>query len=220
MRPFLLVLSSPSGGGKSTIARHLLDGRDDLGYSVSATTRAPRAGEQDGVHYHFLSEQEFLRRVKAGEFVEHAAYGGARYGTLRAEVERVLERGRHAVLDIEVAGARQVRAAYPDAVHVFILPPSAKVLLERLRNRDTEAPEALARRVAHAVDELGAAGEYDYIVVNDDLVTAVDHVAAIIEAESRRTRRLPALAEDLARLRADVETQRDRFLAAPPRKES
>jgi guanylate kinase len=116
VRPFLIVLSSPSGGGKSTIARHLLNAREDLGYSVSATTRLPRAGEVDGVDYHFLAAAEFDRRIAAGEFVEWAVYGGCKYGTLRSEVERVMAAGQHVVLDIEVAGARQVRKAFPESV--------------------------------------------------------------------------------------------------------
>jgi len=204
----LLVISSPSGGGKSTIARHLLQARDDLGYSISATTRAPRDGEQDGVAYHFLTPEEFARREAGGEFVETATYGGHRYGTLRSEIHRVLASGRHAVLDIEVAGARQVRQSFPDSVQVFILPPSGAVLMERLAGRKTESDGALAKRLAHAADELAVAGEYDYVVVNDDLVAAVDRVAAILDAESLRVRRCRNLVPVIDRMRAEVETQR------------
>lgn len=205
MSPFLLVLSSPSGGGKSTIARHLLSAREDLGYSVSATTRAPRAGEADGVDYHFLAPAEFARRVDAGEFVEWAEYGGARYGTLKVEVERVLASGRHAVLDIEVAGARQVRKAFPESVQVFVLPPSGTVLAQRLRSRRTDDAAAQARRLDIAREEIGAAREYDYMIVNDDLVTAVAQVAAILDAEARRTRRMDDLDDTIDRLRRDLE---------------
>ncbi|HKP30254.1 MAG TPA: guanylate kinase [Gemmatimonadales bacterium] len=204
MRPFLLVLSSPSGGGKSTIARHLLMAREDLGYSVSATTRAPRPGEQDGVDYHFIPVVEFTRRVDAGEFVEWAEYGGSKYGTLKVEVERVMAEGRSVVLDIEVAGARQVRKAFPESVHVFVLPPSGTVLAQRLKMRRTDDASAQARRLAIAKEEIGAAVEYDYVVVNDDLVTAVAQVAAILDAEGRRTRRMADLDETVARLRADL----------------
>ena len=205
----MLVISSPSGGGKSTIARHLLQARDDLGYSVSATTRPPREGEQDGVAYHFLTAEEFTRREAEGEFVETATYGGHRYGTLRGEIQRVLESGRHAVLDIEVAGARQVRQSFPDAVQVFVLPPSGAVLVDRLTGRRTETEAALAKRLAHAEDELTQAGEYDYVVVNDDLVTAVDRVAAILDAESLRVRRCRNLVQVVDRMRGEVQAQRE-----------
>ena len=204
MRPFLLVLSSPSGGGKSTIARHLLNAREDLGYSVSATTRLPRAGEVDGVDYHFLAAVEFDRRIAAGEFVEWAGYGGAKYGTLRSEVERVMAAGQHVVLDIEVAGARQVRNVFPESVHVFVLPPSGTVLSARLRMRRTDDPAAQARRLEIAREEIGAAGEYDYVIVNDDLVTAVAQVAAILDAEGRKTRRMDDLDETINRLRREL----------------
>lgn len=204
MRPFLLVLSSPSGGGKSTIARHLLSAREDLGYSVSATTRAPRPNEQDGVDYHFIPAAEFTRRVDAGEFVEWAEYGGSKYGTLRAEVDRVMSGGQSVVLDIEVAGARQVRKAFPESVHVFVLPPSGTALAQRLRMRRTDDAAAQARRLAIAKEEIGAAGEYDYVVVNDDLVTAVAQVAAILDAEGRRANRMTDLEETVARLRQEL----------------
>jgi len=205
VRPFLLVLSSPSGGGKSTIARHLLAAREDLGYSVSATTRTPRPGEQDGVDYHFIPADEFTRRVAAGEFVEWAEYGGSKYGTLKAEVGRVMAEGRNVVLDIEVAGARQVRKAFPESVQVFVLPPSGTALAQRLRMRRTDDAAAQARRLAIAKEEIGAAGEYDYVIVNDDLVTAVAQVAAILDAESRRVYRMTDLKDTVDLLRQELE---------------
>jgi guanylate kinase len=195
------VLSSPSGGGKSTIARHLLEAREDVTYSVSATTRAMRPGEEDGRHYHFLEREEFERRVRAGDFVEWAEYEGNRYGTLHAEIERGLASGRHVVLDIEVAGSRQVRERFPEAVQVFVLPPSAAVLAQRLRGRNTEDPATVARRLAIATEELGAAREYEYIVVNDDVVNAVSQVAAILDVEARRVRRLTNLESVIDNLR-------------------
>lgn len=204
MTPFLLVLSSPSGGGKTSIARELLRVRTDVGYSVSATTRAPRPGEQDGRDYHFLSPQEFERRVAAGEFLEHATYGGNRYGTLAAEVERVLRTGRHVVLDIEIEGARQVRRRLPGAVEVFVLPPSGEVLVTRLRARDTETSEARRTRMTRAADELLAVGEYDYVVINEDLGDAVRAVGAILDAESRRVARQHDLAGFVESIRQGV----------------
>jgi guanylate kinase len=189
--PFLLVLSAPSGGGKTTIAQALLSARDDLGFSVSATTRSPRPGERDGTDYHFLSETDFDRRVAAGAFLEWARYGTHRYGTLQEEVDRVLASGRHVVLDIEVQGARQVRERCQNVVSVFILPPSARALAERLGGRKTEPGAELARRLRRAVEELREAPGYDYVVTNADKTQAVAEVAAIIDAEARRPHREP-----------------------------
>ena len=204
MSYFLLVLSSPSGGGKSTIARKLVQGRDDVAFSVSATTRPMRAGEEDGKDYHFLSDEEFDKRIEADEFLEWANYSGRRYGTLVKEVRRIFEEGSNAVLDIEVEGARQVRRKFPDAVTVFLLPPSGAELAARLRGRDTESEEQIARRLTRAQQELRAASEYDYVVVNDDLVLAVEQVAAIVESESLRVARLKDLTELLEDLQRGV----------------
>lgn len=198
------MLSSPSGGGKSTIARHLLEAREDVVYSVSATTRARRAGETDDREYHFLERAEFERRVASGDFVEWAEYGGNLYGTLRSEVEQGLASGRHVVLDIEVAGSRQVRQRFPQAVQVFVLPPSAAALAQRLRGRNTEDPATVARRLEIAGRELEAARDYEYVVVNDDVVDAVSQVAAILDVESRRVRRLTNLETVLNNLRRDL----------------
>jgi len=205
--PFLLVLSSPSGGGKTTIARSLLQARDDLAYSVSATTRPRRPGEKDGVDYFFLSREEFLRRVETGEFLEWATYGGNLYGTLRAEIERIFARGRTAVLDIEIEGARQLRASFPNSLHLFVLPPSAEVLVSRLAGRNTESPAVLRERITRAADELAAVAEYDYAIMNQDLVLAVAQVAAILDAEARRVSRQDGLTTFIDRLRRDVLAQ-------------
>lgn len=203
MKPFLLVLSSPSGGGKSTIKDRLLAMRSDLGYSISATTRDIRPGKEvDGRDYFFLSPEEFAKREAAGLFLESATYGEHRYGTLRSEVERVLASGRHAVLDIELEGARQIRRRFPDAVQVFILPPSGEALLARLKQRRTESDGALRKRLEHAAVEFAAVTEYDYAVINEDLDRAVAEVTAILEAETLRVRRqdgLVVLAEGLRR---------------------
>ncbi len=204
MKPFLLVLSAPSGGGKSSIARNLLQGRDDLGYSVSATTRPIREGERDGADYYFLTREEFVRRRDAGDFLEWATYGGHLYGTLRSEIERIFARGRHAVLDIEIEGARQIRANFPNSLHVFVLPPSAEVLVGRLAGRKTEPVEVIRERVSRAADELTAVAEYDYALVNEELVVAVAQVAAILDAEARRVSRQDSLPSFIERLRRDV----------------
>lgn len=183
MNPFPIILSSPSGGGKTTIARELLRRRTDLGYSVSCTTRNPRLGEVDGRDYYFLSRAEFERRRDAGEFAESAEVHGNMYGTLRSEIQRVLSVGKHVVMDIDVQGAIQFTRAFPTSVTIFVLPPSADVLLERLRQRQTESKEQLARRLQSALQELQAVDLYQYVVTNDDLAKAVQRVASIIDAE-------------------------------------
>jgi guanylate kinase len=153
---------------------------------------------------HFLSRDEFERRRDAGDFAEWAEYNGQLYGTLARELERVASVGKHAVLDIDVEGARQLRRSVPGGVHVFVLPPSAEVLALRLKGRNSEPPEQVRRRLEHAATELAAAGEYDYIVVNDDLDAAVRQVEAIIDAESHRTIRLGGLPQTIERLRRSV----------------
>jgi len=202
--PFLLVISAPSGGGKTTITQALLAARDDLGFSVSATTRPPRTGEQDGVNYLFMDRAEFDRRVAAGEFLEWAEYGGHRYGTLQSEVDRVLAEGRHVVLDIEVQGARQVRERCQNVVSVFILPPSAKALADRLGGRNTEQRPVVAQRLRAAVGELPEALGYDYVVVNADKTQAVAEVAAILDAEAHRPHRQAELETELQSLIREV----------------
>ena len=211
MTPFLLVLSSPSGGGKTTIARSLLQARDDLGYSVSATTRPARNGERDGVDYHFLTREAFLRRVENGEFLEWATYGGNLYGTLRQEIERIFARGRTAVLDVEIEGARQLRANFPNSLHLFVLPPSAEVLVSRLTGRNSESAAVLRERITRAADELAAVAEYDYAILNEDLVLAVAQVAAVLDAEARRVSRQEGLTPFIDRLRRDVLAQAGRI---------
>jgi guanylate kinase len=210
VKPFLLVLSSPSGGGKTTIAKSLLRARDDLGYSVSATTRERREDERDGVDYHFLTRQAFLARVDAGEFLEWATYAGNLYGTLRSEIDRIFARGRTAVLDVEIEGARQIRASFPNSLHLFVLPPSAEVLIGRLAGRNTEPAAVIRERITRAADELAAVAEYDYAIFNEDLVLAVAQVAAILDAEARRVSRQDGLVPFVERLRHDV-------IAAAPR---
>ena len=189
MTPFPVILSAPSGGGKTTIAKRILEQRADVGYSVSCTTRSPRAGEVDGTDYHFLSREGFLAARERGEFAESAEVHGKWYGTLRREVERVLGAGRHVLMDIDVQGAAQFARAFPDSVLIFVLPPSADVLVSRLEARNTEDDAALVRRLRSALAELEAIGEYQYVVVNDDLARAVALVSSIIDAEQLRRER-------------------------------
>lgn len=196
-RAFPVVLSAPSGSGKTTIARTLLDRRGDVGYSVSCTTRAPRSYERDGVDYHFLTVDDFDARVAREEFAEWADVHGKRYGTLKSEIERVMADGKHVMLDIDVQGARQVVARFPEALTVFVVPPSVDALRARLAGRNSETPDALALRLRNARRELEEAGRYQYVVVNDDLEHAVQQVGALIDTESQRSVRQPALGEVL-----------------------
>ena len=211
MKPvFPVILSSPSGGGKTSIAKALLARRQDIGYSVSCTTRAPRAGEVNGKDYYFLTEQEFIARRAKGDFAESAQVHGLWYGTLRSEVEKVLGSGKHVILDIDVQGAAQFRRAFPQAVLVFVLPPSGESLLERLRERGTENAAQLTRRLQSAIAELKAVPEYQYVVINDELERAVQRVAGIIDAETMRRERLTGLERDLRsiveRLEREIDT--------------
>jgi guanylate kinase len=176
----VFVITGPSGVGKGTLIRGLLERVPELELSVSATTRAPRQAERDGVEYHFMTEEEFERRAAAGDFVEHAAYSGNRYGTLRSELERRLDAGAPVVLEIEVQGARQVREAMPEAVAVFIAPPSDDALRARLVGRGTDAPEQVAERMRTAARELDARPEFAHVVVNDRLEDATAELVEIV----------------------------------------
>ena len=176
------MITGPSGVGKGTLIRGLLERVPELELSVSATTRAPRPGEEDGVDYHFLTSERFESRVNAGDFVEHANYSGNRYGTLRSELERRLAAGAGVVLEIEVQGARQVRASMPDAVAVFIAPPSLDALRARLVGRGTDSPEQVDERLRTAERELEAQPEFGHVIVNDRLEQATDELVEIVRA--------------------------------------
>jgi guanylate kinase len=212
--PFPIILSSPSGGGKTTIAHQLLATRKDVGYSVSATTRPARDGEIDGRDYHFRTPDAFRRGQAAGEFAESAEVHGHLYGTLRAEVERVLSEGRHVIMDIDVQGTKQFVAAFPESVLIFILPPSAEALVERLTARGTEDPKSLIRRLRSAKDELKAVDLYPYVVVNDRIDSAVAAISSIIDAEGvTRSRNRRTLATRIKKLEDGIQRTIDHYLA-------
>jgi guanylate kinase len=187
--PFPIILSSPSGGGKTTIAHELLALREDVGYSVSCTTRPPREGEVNGRDYYFRSADDFRRGQDAGEFAESAEVHGHLYGTLRREVAKVLASGRHVIMDIDVQGAQQFSAAFPESVLIFILPPSPDALVDRLLARGTEDRDSLIRRFRSAKDELKAIDLYQYVVINDRVESAVASVSCIIDAEGLKLSR-------------------------------
>ena len=176
----VIVITGPSGVGKGTLIRGLLERVPELELSVSATTRAPRPGEESGGDYHFLDAEEFAQRLRNDEFVEHADYSGASYGTLRSELDGRLGRGTPVVLEIEVQGARQVREAVPEALAVFIAPPSRDALRARLVGRGTDAPEQIERRMQTAERELEAQPEFAHVVINDRLEQATAELERIV----------------------------------------
>jgi len=182
----VFVITGPSGVGKGTLIRGLMERIPELELSVSATTRPPRQGERDGFDYHFLSGEEFERKLAANEFVEHADYAGRRYGTLRSELEERVRAGIPVVLEIEVQGARQVRSAMPEAVQVFIAPPSPQALRTRLIGRGTDDQTEVERRLRVAEGELAAQPEFAHVVVNDRLDEALKRLIEIVTEELAR----------------------------------
>ena len=177
------VVSAPSGTGKTTVCRAVVERDGGIDFSVSHTTRPPRPGEQDGVHYFFVSREQFGRLVEEGAFVEHAEYAGNLYGTSREALDGPLGRGRDLLLEVEVQGARQIRARRRDARFVFLLPPSVEELERRLRGRGTDGDEEVARRLAIARQELGAVHDFDYAVVNEAFDETIESILEIVRAE-------------------------------------
>ncbi len=178
----LFVITGPSGVGKGTLIDRLLEEVPELELSVSATTRGPRGSERDGVHYHFMNDEEFARRVADDEFIEHAGYASHKYGTLRSEVDPRLAEGRSVVLEIELQGARQIRETMPDAVQVFIAPPSPADLRRRLEGRGTDSPEQITSRLAVAAEELEARDEFGHVIENDDLERASRELTTLVQS--------------------------------------
>jgi guanylate kinase len=201
-RGILLVLSSPSGAGKTTITRALVAGDPNLAMSVSVTTRRPRAGEIDGKHYHFITEARFVEMVAAGELLEHAAVFGHSYGTPRAPVVAALDAGKDIISDVDWQGTQQLMERLgPDLVSVFILPPSLAALEDRLKRRAQDSDEVVSSRMAKSADEMSHWAEYEYVILNFDLDESVRQVRAILDAERVRLKRQAGLAEFVNRLR-------------------
>lgn len=182
MTGHLYIVAAPSGAGKTTLVRMLLERDSEIRLSVSSTTRAPRTGEQDGREYQFIDVQQFLDRVSQGEFLEWAEVHGNYYGTSKRWIEAEMAAGRDVLLEIDWQGAQQVRKAFPKAIGVFILPPSMDALKARLSGRGTDSAETIARRIAAARDEMRHVDEFDYVIINDDLQQALDSLLAVVSA--------------------------------------
>jgi guanylate kinase len=204
-RAFPVVLAAPSGAGKTSLAKALVERNDGVVFSVSATTRPPRLHERPGHDYLFVDDAEFDRMLAAGELVESAVVHGNRYGTPRRGIEAAIERGEIVVLDIDFQGARQIRAAFADAVLVFVLPPSTDELIRRLLARNSETPDQRRGRLRTARVELGVAHEFDYVVVNDEFATAIRTLEAIVQAERHRVSRTLGIRERLEELNVSLD---------------
>ncbi|HNW24332.1 MAG TPA: guanylate kinase [Candidatus Cloacimonas sp.] len=193
---FLIILSAPSGGGKSTILTEILKVADNIDYSVSYTTRSPRGTEQNGIHYHFVNEEEFQQRIAEGDFLEYAKVFGNWYGTSKSFIKKCLSVKRHVIMDIDVQGASFISATDIPYVKIFILPPSMEVLKQRLILRATDSEEEIAKRLQIAQEEVAYIPQYQYLVINDNLEIAVQDILAIIRAEENRVCRYKHPAED------------------------
>lgn len=189
-RGLLIVISGPSGVGKSSVRKELFKiPNNNFVYSISMTTRKPRSGEKNGKDYYFVSKEEFLQKIKENAFLEYASFVGNYYGTLKEAVNKMLDKGKEVVLEIEVDGALQVRRQVKDGVFIFLVPPTKKALIKRLKERGTETKEIIQERINKAEKEYKLAYKYDYIVVNDDVSNAADRIMAIIRAEHSKTER-------------------------------
>lgn len=206
-RGLLIILSSPSGAGKSTLARQLMGWDETLSFSVSATTRAPREGEEDGVHYHFVDETRFKQMVSEGEMLEHAHVFGNFYGSPAAPVRKAIESGRDVLFDVDWQGAQQIANSVlrDHVLSVFVLPPSIKELRRRLETRGQDSAETIAKRMEKSWDEISHWDGYDYVLVNDNLETSFTRLKTIIEAERLRRAQQPGLMEFVRGLQAEFE---------------
>ncbi|MDP4527419.1 guanylate kinase [Alkalimonas delamerensis] len=193
----LFIVSAPSGAGKSSLIQALLDLHNDMQVSVSHTTRSPRPGEQNGVHYHFVRVDDFKNRIEAGEFLEWAEVFGNYYGTSRTTLQQTLDQGIDVFLDIDWQGARQIRQQLPHAIGIFILPPSLNVLQQRLQSRGQDSADIIAGRMSKAQDEMSHANEYDYLIVNDDFQQALLELRAIVLAQRNRWQNQQQRQQDL-----------------------
>ncbi len=192
---FLIILIAPSGGGKSTIAKEILDKHPDIEYSISYTTRKPRGDEKHGVNYFFVSESEFKKMADEGDFLEYAFVHGHWYGTSRTQIEKRIEKGKHIILDIDINGAMKIMGSGIDAVTIFILPPSIDVLKERLIKRGTDSIETINLRLKNAYNEIKEVHNFQYLVINDELKEAVQAVEGIIKSEEKKVKRFKNILE-------------------------
>ena len=201
IQPKLFILSAPSGGGKSSLAKALVAQSSDIAISVSHTTRAPRPGEENGQHYHFVTVEEFKKLLAADQFLEHARVFDNFYGTSHEAVKKLLASGKHVLLDIDWQGMRNIKEKVPDATSIFILPPSQQELLKRLQSRGQDDEKTIARRMQEAISEMSHYSEFDYVVVNDDFDLALADLLAIIHGQPERLR---AEKPDMAQLLAEA----------------